>query len=189
MPPPFPVTLNCIFQQVEARQHWSSFSCWPKYFADWQIFKSLWTPLKSFIGHCLEFQSTACPKKKLCVVDAVEYYVSLHIVLPTGNFLTDILAWVLCNMFCHLYLCHAVLLNHVPTAAYRSLKVLSKCYTCRSLEVWEGLECWASQAASTSGAQTKQLLTAASECARFAVFGNGHYRVSGNADFGSPRYM
>jgi len=30
--------------------------------------------LKSFIGCDLEFQSTACPYK-LCVVDAVEYYI------------------------------------------------------------------------------------------------------------------
>jgi len=38
-----------------------------------KIFKSLWATLKSFIGHCLEFQSTACGYE-LCVVDAFEYY-------------------------------------------------------------------------------------------------------------------
>jgi len=75
--------------------------------------------LKSFIGHDLEFQSTACPYK-LFVVDAVEC--CIYMLLFQAVIFWQI-SFVICSAICTA--CLAVLLNHVPTAAYRSLKVLS----------------------------------------------------------------
>jgi hypothetical protein len=69
--------------------------CWltdfQKFMGHAEVFYWTWSGV---LVQCMSLQTLCC---------GCSWILSLHIVLPIGNFLTDILAWILCNMFCHLY--------------------------------------------------------------------------------------